>query len=56
MNMKNTRITSHAVMWAAAILVVALVAEKESAIPILVVLATLSLGILNKSDKPDSQH
>ena len=43
-----------AVMWAAAILVVALVDEKESAIPILVVLATLSLGILNKPDKPDS--
>ena len=49
--MKQKLIISQALMWAAAILVVALVDDKASAVPILVVLATISLGSLSKSDK-----
>ena len=49
--MKQKLIVSQALMWAAAILVVALVDEKASAVPILVVLATISLGSLSKSHR-----
>jgi len=46
--MNKKLIISQSVMWAAAILVVSLVEEKQFAILMLVVLATISLVNLNK--------
>ena len=44
-------IISQSIMWAAAILVVAIVDEKQFAILMLVVLATVSLMFLKKGSK-----
>ena len=46
--MTNKPIISNAIMWAAAILVVTIVDEKQFAISILVILATVSLMNLRK--------
>ena len=49
--MKNKLMISQAIFWAAAILVVAIVDDARSGVPILAVLATVALGSLNKFHK-----
>ena len=49
--MKNKLMISQAIFWAAAILVVAIVDDARSGVPILAVLATVALGSLSKLHK-----
>ena len=46
-HMKNKVMISQSIFWAAAILVVAIVEDTESVVPILAVLATVALGSLS---------
>jgi len=51
--MKQTKLVlAQAVLWAAAILAVALVEERSAAVPLLAVLATLSLGLISSRVEP----
>ena len=49
--MRKNLLISNSIMWAAAILVVAIVEEKQFAILMLVVLATVSLMFLKKGSE-----
>lgn len=53
-NMMKKMIIAQSIMWAAAILVVAIVDDKSFAVLMLVALATTSLMALNKLDKSQS--
>ena len=50
--MKDTKLVlSQAILWAAAILVVAMVEDKSDAVPLLAVLATIAIGFVSSRAK-----
>ena len=51
-NMKDTKLLlSQAILWAAAILVVAMVEDRSDAVPLLAVLATIAIGFVSSRAK-----
>ena len=53
--MSNKVVLSQSIMWAAAVLVVAISQEKQFAVLMLIVLATTALLYLKKQVQPDNQ-
>lgn len=53
--MSNKVVLSQSIMWAAALLVVAISREKQFAVLMLIVLATTALLYLKKQVQPDNQ-
>lgn len=53
--MSNKVVLSQSIMWAAAVLVVAISREKQFAVLMLIVLATTALLYLKKQVQPDNQ-
>ena len=53
--MSNKVVLSQSIMWAAAVLVVAISHEKQFAVLMLIVLATTALLYLKKQVQPDNQ-
>jgi hypothetical protein len=53
--MSNKVVLSQSIMWAAAVLVVAISREKQFAVLMLIVLATTTLLYLKKQVQPDNQ-